>query len=283
MSPSPPSAGPWPRLTSPAPADQLASRAPADQLALARAGANRRRALALAGAPSLVVLVVAFLVAWALSSVAVAVVAAVVLGVLAGAVIRANAGRLALALVGARPVGPDAQPRVHNLLDGLCAAAGVAKPSVHQVDHGAPNALVVGTDRRRANLVVTTGLAWELGRIELEAVLAHELARVKAGDVVPASVAVVALGPLALLGPVGAGWVAAGAGGTREGLNDLAAVSLTRYPPGLVGALTRVRDAGVVLDRPGARGRATAHLWLAPPGPGAQADLDRRIAALQEL
>jgi hypothetical protein len=70
-------------------------------------------------------------------------------------------------------------------------------------------------------------------------------------------------------------------------------VTTTRYPPGLVAALGKLRGAPTV--RPGAlpRGlvRATSHLWLAPlvpPPPRAREvagalGLDERIALLVEL
>ena len=66
-------------------------------------------------------------------------------------------------------------------------------------------------------------------------------------------------------------------------LDDRAAVDVTRYPPGLVGALGKIRDRGA--DVPGANPLG-AHLWLVPPAVGSLLELpsiDDRIAALREL
>ena len=71
----------------------------------------------------------------------------------------------------------------------------------------------------------------------------------------------------------------------RDLLLDRAAVALTRYPPGLIGALEVFERVGTVILRPDP---ATAHLWLADPGasvPGmpARPSLDLRIEALRLL
>jgi Zn-dependent protease with chaperone function len=145
-----------------------------------------------------------------------------------------------------------------------------------------------------------------LDRIELEAVVAHELAHIKRHDTLSGCVAA------ATCGRLGAQRLAAKiAGPAREPLADLGATRLTRYPPGLVSALERVSETGST--RPEALSpstlRATAGLWLvpvtdAPPGrrprrdgsrtgedgPAAGAvelpgelDLEERIALLREL
>ncbi|MEZ5261422.1 MAG: M48 family metalloprotease [Acidimicrobiales bacterium] len=81
----------------------------------------------------------------------------------------------------------------------------------------------------------------------------------------------------------------------REQLADFSAVEMTRYPPGLISALEKLRaDSSVV--RSGSR--ATAHMWIEDPmaqrpEQGNLAKLNRlfnthppleeRIAALREL
>lgn len=230
----------------------------------------------------MVVLVVGFLVTWAASTVALAVVVGVVAGLLAWGAAWAAAPGAVLRIVGAAPAGDADQARVHNLVEGLCAAAGVAKPQVLALDHPSPNAMVVGTSPRRARLVVTTGLVEALSRIELEAVLAHELSHVKSGDLVPATAAVTGLGPVVALFPPAAGWLGRSGGADRELVADVAAVSLTRYPPGLCSALAKLGEAAPAAAAPlvgGLGARLVAHLWLAPPG----GDLSSRMEALAEL
>jgi heat shock protein HtpX len=80
----------------------------------------------------------------------------------------------------------------------------------------------------------------------------------------------------------------------RESLADFSAVSLTRYPPGLVSALEKLRDDDTVVQ---AHSHAMAHLWIESPldrdegQRGSRLNrlydthppLEERIAALKEL
>ncbi|HLG92369.1 MAG TPA: M48 family metalloprotease [Acidimicrobiales bacterium] len=259
-----------------------------ENLLPARVGSNRRLAAALCLVPALVALAVgagvtvSFAGPWAALGVGLG------LGALAAALVWAGSVRLALSALGARAAGPSELPRVHNLLEGLCAAAGLSRPAVYVVDDERPNSLSVGRSTSRAAVVVTRGLAARLNRIQLEGVLAHELSHVKAADILPATVAVAALGPLLAVAPFLRAWLQSAAA-QRELLADLAAVSLTRYPPGLISALEQISElsggANGLAPLPG--GWATAHLWLAAPGsgdrPGAGGSLAGRIEALSEL
>ena len=209
-------------------------------------------------------------------------VAIAVLVVVAGAgtaVVWATADRRALAAVGGVPADPRAHARLYNLVDGLCAAAGVPAPRLVVVDDRALNALAVGRDPRHATLAVTTGLVGDLSRIELEGVIASELIRIKRRDTLPGTLAAGA-GPLARR-------VACPA--AREEAVDLAAVALTRYPPGLASALEKMESVGTALARPDP---TVAGLWLAEPRREVATDdlaasqrrpLTERVAALREL
>src|SRR3546814_13488269 len=48
----------------------------------------------------------------------------------------------------------------------------------------------------------------------------------------------------------------------RETLADVSGVELTRYPPGLISALEKLRDDYTVV---GSTSHATAHLWIEQP------------------
>ncbi len=246
----------------------------------AEIAANHRRAALLAALPTVVAFAVGLVIAGALVSVVVGLVVGVVAGAAAGLATRWGGVAATVRLTGARPAGIDEQPRVHNLVDGLCAASGIPKPTLRVVDDDVPNALTVGLHPRRTTIVVTTGLVSSLGRIELEAVLAHELSHVKAHDILPATVAVTALGPVAVLFPPAARLPFWGAGDTREPLADLAAVALTRYPPGLISALEKIAaGSGEAAPVRRARARATDHLWILRQG----SSLEERLQALREL
>jgi heat shock protein HtpX len=81
----------------------------------------------------------------------------------------------------------------------------------------------------------------------------------------------------------------------RETLADVSGVEITRYPPGLISALEKLRDDYTVV---GSASHATAHLWIEQPMATKEADgrmaklnrmfdthppLEERIAYLREL
>src|ERR1017187_9482996 len=206
-----------------------------------------------------------------------------------------NSDKVALAAAHARPAdGPDYQ-RFHNLVQGLCIAAGLPKPRLYVIDDPAPNAFATGRNPKHAALAVTTGLLQEMNRVELEGVIAHELSHIKNYDILASTIAVTAVGAIVLLADLGLRfWIfggdrdEGGGGGLgiilaiasialliiapiaaqlmqlsmsrkRELLADATGVQLTRYPPGLASALKKLEsDQAVVHHAP----RATAQLWI---------------------
>lgn len=258
------------------------------------AGSRRRLGAALVGlvalTPALLVAVgLALSVGWPAGLIGLVVLWAVG----ASGLWRAAPGR-ALRFLEARPVGQDDRPsaRLHNLVESLCAAGGLPKPALLVVDDPAPNALAVGLSPARSSLVVTSGLLSDLSRVELEGVIAHQLCHIRRGDAVLAAVSAVSVGPLCAvaprLGKRAVQWLLGG----REAAVDLAAIGLTRFPPGLTSALEKMRDHPMA-----SRSDRVAWLWDAPPvdrraragteqapRPTDPLDaLDQRIGALREL
>lgn len=238
---------------------------------------------------------------------------------------------IALAMSRAEPADPQTYARLHNLVEGLCIASGLPRPRLYVVNDPAPNAFATGRNPQHAAIAVTTGLLDTMNRVELEGVLAHELSHIKNYDILVSTLAVTMVGAAALLSDVGirflwfgGGRRAGGDGGNnpvvaigalvlivlapltarllqlsinrrREALADMSAVEMTRYPPGLISALEKLRDDGTVV-RSG--NRATAHLWIEEPVPhrddsqrasrwthlfDTHPPIDDRIAALREL
>ncbi len=209
--------------------------------------------------------------------------------------------RVALAASRAKPAdGPEFQ-RYHNLVEGLCIAAGLPKPRLYVVDDPAPNAFATGRNPKHAALAVTTGLLEMMNRVELEGVIAHELSHVKNYDILVSTVAVTAVGAIALLSDLGLRFMwfggrgdrrdSADSGGLgiilvilafallilapfiallmqfamsrrRELLADASGVQLTRYPPGLVSALEKLKNDKAVVHH---ATRATAQMWIESP------------------
>jgi heat shock protein HtpX len=209
--------------------------------------------------------------------------------------------RVALAASRAKPAeGPEYQ-RYHNLVEGLCIAAGLPKPRLYVVDDPAPNAFATGRNPKHAALAVTTGLLEKMNRVELEGVIAHELSHVKNYDILVTTVAVTAVGTIALLSDLGLRFMWFGGGSDRrdradsgglgiilvilafallilapfiallmqfavsrrrELLADASGVQLTRYPPGLIAALEKLKDDQAVVHH---ATRATAQMWIESP------------------
>jgi hypothetical protein len=202
---------------------------------------------------------------------------------------RGSFGRV-LAAAGAVPSAGGGHPRWENLVEGLSLTSGVAPPELFVIDRPGANALAVA-DGRRSALAATPDLLDSLGVVELEAVAANLFGRLKDGSARYGTVTAGLLGPF--LGRVQAAGrlVADGLGDQRAVHSDLAAVGITRYPPGLAAALARLEELGTVV--PGVDA-STAHLWLAPlvAGDGAVdpavaetalQPLSLRIAVLDEL
>lgn len=218
-------------------------------------------------------------VVWALAGPVAAVVAFVVVLALIGGglgwLIWRPAEARVLVAIGGRPADPVSDARLLNLVEGLCTATGLRVPKVRVVEAPGLNALAAGRSASSATLAVTTGLVSELSRIELEGVLAEEVVAIRRERMVPATIAASvppALSRFFAVPPA------------PEFDNDRAAVTLTRYPPGLIGALEKMHRRGTTVEA----SPSLDALWLAPPRPApdpgsARASLTARIEALSHF
>ncbi len=240
---------------------------------------------------------------------------------------------IALSVSRARPADPQQYQRLHNLVEGLCIASGLPKPRVYVIDDPAPNAFATGRDPKHAAIAVTTGLLEKMNRVELEGVVAHELSHIRNYDILVSTLAVTLVGAVALLtnfavralwwnggrvrrsgdrdgggnplmlvgfvflilAPILAKAMQAAVSRKRETLADVSACQMTRYPPGLISALEKLRDDVTVTH---SATTATAHMWIEQPMSGVgdsghmsrwnrmfdtHPPLEERIALLREL
>ncbi|WP_149822544.1 zinc metalloprotease HtpX [Streptomyces tailanensis] len=97
--------------------------------------------------------------------------------------------RIALYAMRGRIVEREEYPRLHGVVDRLCAVADVPKPQVAVANMDMPNAFATGRNADHAVLCVTTGLLTRLEPDELEGVLAHELSHVAHRDVAVMTIA----------------------------------------------------------------------------------------------
>jgi heat shock protein HtpX len=211
--------------------------------------------------------------------------------------------KLVLASTRARPADPQEHARLHNIVEGLSIAAGIPKPRVYVVPEQAPNAFATGRSPEHASIAVTEGLLASLNRVELEGVIAHELAHVKDRDILvgtvvatvvgaavlmaeffmrswwwggmrgrrggggqgggPAQLVIFVIGfALLLVAPIAGQVIRLSVSRNREYLADAQGAILTRYPPGLAGALRKIAASPNAMH---SANNATAHLWLSQP------------------
>mgnify|MGYP001791823071 CR=1 FL=1 len=107
--------------------------------------------------------------------------------------------KLVLAQSHARPVSPDEQLELRNIVETLGIGLGIPTPKLYLIDDSAPNAFATGRDPTHASVVVTTGLLDKLDRQELEGVIAHELSHVGNRDIRVMLLVTVMVGTIALL------------------------------------------------------------------------------------
>jgi Zn-dependent protease with chaperone function len=136
-------------------------------------------------------------------------------------------------LLGAHRVPDGTQPRIENLVEGLCATFGVSHPPLFVLDDDRVNLAMVATGTGAA-MVVTTALVQQLDLIELEGVLAHGLAHLRLDDVRRGTLA--ATLP-SVLGNAVVRHRLAGRGRLLRA-DEVAAVSV-RYPVGIAAVLDR--------------------------------------------
>jgi len=97
--------------------------------------------------------------------------------------------KIALRASGAQEVTPEEAPKLHGIVDRLCALADMPKPRVAIAQTDMPNAFATGRSSQKAVLVVTMGLMRRLDDNELEGVIAHEMSHVAHKDVVVMTIA----------------------------------------------------------------------------------------------
>jgi heat shock protein HtpX len=131
--------------------------------------------------------------------------------------------------------------RIFNVIDGLCVVSGDQRPAVRIVDSAFPVATVlVGADGKGI-IAVSESFARTMDRVEVEAVMAHLLWRLRMGH--PQLIGYLS-GVTSVLSKVGLGSIAARMGEKALPQElvlwaDIAACQATRFPPALVSALEK--------------------------------------------
>ena len=111
--------------------------------------------------------------------------------------------KIALMSSGAQPVSREQLPRLYEVMERLCAKAGLPMPKLYVIPQPAPNAFATGRNPSHASVAVTAGLMELMTDDELEGVIAHELSHVRNYDILTSSIAATIAGAITYLASMG--------------------------------------------------------------------------------
>lgn len=139
----------------------------------------------------------------------------------------------------------DDHARLINVVDGLCVVSGDRRPPLLVVPDAYPIALAIAAPKHQGTVVVSQGFLEEMNRVEIEAVMAHVLWRLRNGNVALTSYLIALRSVLAKIG------LRRVADGVISKLYedkillwaDISACQATRYPPALISALQKCNRA----------------------------------------
>ena len=200
---------------------------------------------------------------------------------------------ITLKMNGAEPISKKDAPEFYSIVESLSIAAGLPMPKLYIINDSSMNAFAAGTDPENSVICATTGLLENMDKVEIEGVMAHEISHIKNYDirVLMAAIALTAVigilsdialrfiflndddedskNPIALvlglffvlISPLLATITRLAISRQREFLADATAVSLTRYPDGLISALEKLKN-NKPLER---QNSTTASLFISNP------------------
>lgn len=181
---------------------------------------------------------------------------------------------ITLKMNGAEPISKKDAPEFYSIVESLSITAGLPMPKLYIINDSSMNAFAAGTDPENSVICATTGLLENMDKVEIEGAMAHEISHIKNYDI-RVSMAAVALtavigvlsdivlrfiflndddedskNPITLIlglffvliSPLLATITRLAISRQREFLADATAVSLTRYPDGLISALEKLKN-----------------------------------------
>ena len=186
-----------------------------------------------------------------------------------------NGEEVVTAMSSAKEVSKQEEPYIYSIVEALSLTADLPIPKLYIIDIDVPNAFAAGRNPNNASITVTKDLIKKLDRLELEGVIAHELAHIMHNDILTVTLEVVLAGSIAFVGfmarqSVWKGFRKASGNGwsllvfvilypvlifiadlfakllkltiskNREFLADATSVVITRYPEGLASALEKI-------------------------------------------
>jgi heat shock protein HtpX len=200
--------------------------------------------------------------------------------------------KIVLSLNHAKPASRKEFFNFYTVTENLSLANQTPMPKIYVIEDPSPNAFATGRDPNHAVVCATTGLLQKLNRSQLEAVVAHELSHIKNYDIRLMMIVSVLIGSLTILtntlrfrsssdrdnrsssvlmvigliliifSPIIAKLIQLAISRSREYLADASAVKLTRFPQGLIEALTIISSDSTPSKTASS---ATASLYISNP------------------
>ena len=197
--------------------------------------------------------------------------------------------KVVLRMYRAQEVSPQEAPELHAMVDRLRQRANLPMPRVYIIPNDQPNAFATGRNPDHAVVAVTQGIMQQLGRDELEGVIAHELAHIKNRDILTSSIAatiaaaitllarfgfffgggrdrdggIIGMLLMLILAPMAAMLIQMAISRSREYVADRDGAEICGNPRGLADALRRL-EAGTQ-RRSMEANQATSHMFIVNP------------------
>lgn len=96
----------------------------------------------------------------------------------------------------------EANLKVYRKVENIAITAGLPMPKVYLIDDDSLNAFATGFSPKTASIALTTGIVKKLDDLELEAVIAHEMAHIKNRDIRLNMYIVTGIGVIGLVGEI---------------------------------------------------------------------------------
>ncbi|OIO42946.1 zinc metalloprotease HtpX [Candidatus Pacearchaeota archaeon CG_4_9_14_0_2_um_filter_39_13] len=210
-----------------------------------------------------------------------------------------NSDKIALASVRARPASRSGHPNFYQAAENMALASGLPMPRLFVMESEEINAFASGRNPEKAVICMTSGALKKLNKQELEGVIAHEMSHIANYDIRFMTLTAVMIGMIsiiaqifirslwfsgmsdrdnkagaililvgiifAILAPIAAQLVSLAISRKREFLADSTAVKFTRYPPGLINALTKIKNEHVSEKEKHRVAKGLAPLFISDP------------------
>lgn len=209
-----------------------------------------------------------------------------------------NSDKIALLSVNAKPASPVYHRKLINAVENMSLASGLPIPKVYIMPSPQINAFASGRNPNNATICLTTGAVERLNKEELEGVIAHEMSHIANYDTRFMTLTAILVGLIAIIGeiflrnlwfsnqskndsknsiffilgivfailaPLIANLVSLAISRKREFAADATGVKLTRYPPGLISALKKIKHESIENKESPRFSRAIAPLFISDP------------------